>query len=307
MNILLIGFGSIGSRHFNILKNHSKATHVDIVSRSFSGALYKQITELDLLKLAKYDLFYICSETSLHAEQLSYIDQRVNGKTILVEKPLASTTLNYFPNNRVLVTYNLRFHPVIQKLKELLTRERILSFSVSAGQYLPIWRPSQDYKLSYSADLKFGGGVLRDLSHEIDYTIYLCGDLTLISAIANSNSHLDLKSDDLCTILATNKYSAHVQIQMDYLSFRSKREIDIQTDNVSISASLISNEIKVFYKDGKQENFNYGELERDFTYQNMHADIIENSGERLTNYTEANAIMLLIDNITNNYMDKSWG
>ena len=184
--------------------------------------------------------------------------------------------------------------------------EKLLAFSVSAGQYLPKWRPGQDYKTSYSSDLTRGGGVLRDLSHEIDYTFYLCGELKLRSAMASSHSHLELKSDDICTILATNNQGAHIQIQMDYLSFRPKREIEIQTDNMTISANLISNEIRVYYAERKMDKFIFGDLMRDFTYQAMHADVLGNSGEHVTNFTEANQIMLLIDKITNNFMDKSW-
>ena len=306
MNILLIGFGSIGARHYELLNSQSEVTRVDIVSRSKNDALYSILAELDATALALYDLFFICSETCFHEEQLRYLDSNVSDKIILVEKPLYAKASKYSPNNKILVTYNLRFHPVIQKLKHILRGKKLLTFSVSAGQYLPTWRPDQDYKTSYSSDLTRGGGVLRDLSHEIDYTFYLCGQLKLQSAMASSHSHLQLKSDDICTILATNHQDTHIQIQMDYLSFRPKREIDIQTDDMTISANLISNEIRVYYADDKMDEFIFGDLMRDFTYQAMHADVIRNSGEHVTNFTEANQIMLLIDNITDHFMDKSW-
>ena len=306
MNILLIGFGSIGSRHYTLLSENPRVKTIDIVSKSKVGALCGSLTELNDTELSRYDLFFICSETSLHEHQLQYIDQRVINKVILVEKPLYSEQSNYKATNKVLVTYNLRFHPVIQKLKLILEREKLLSFSVSSGQYLPTWRPSQDYKLSYSSDINRGGGVLRDLSHEIDYTFYLCGEIKLQSAMASSHSHLQLKSDDICTILATNDHNAHIQIQMDYLSFRPKREIEIQTDKITVSANLISNEISVYYSDGKKEEFIFGELNRNFTYLAMHGDILDNSGANVTSFIEANQIMQLINNITDNFMDKSW-
>jgi CMP-N,N'-diacetyllegionaminic acid synthase len=306
VKILLIGFGSIGSRHYKLLNKNLKVKKIDIVSGSKPGALFTHLTELNSAELANYDLFFICSETSLHEKQLQYIDKKVVNKVILIEKPLFSEKSCYVATNRVLVAYNLRFHPVIQKLKHILKGKKLLAFSVSAGQYLPTWRPEQDYKISYSSELTRGGGVLRDLSHEIDYTFYLCGQLKLQSAMASSHSHLQIKSDDLCTILATNYQCAHVQIQMDYLSFRPKREIEIQTDDMTISANLISNEIIVYYDDGKVDEFIFEDLMRDFTYQAMHADVIENSGGCVTNFTEANQIVLLIDNITEHFMDKSW-
>lgn len=306
MKILLIGFGSIGSRHYRLLNENYKVRQIDVVSGSKQGALFTHLSDLNAKDLANYDLFFICSETSLHKKQLQYIDEKVVNKVILIEKPLFSEKSFYVPRNRVLIAYNLRFHPIIQKLEDIMKGKKLLSFSVSAGQYLPKWRPEKNYKTSYSSDLTKGGGVLRDLSHEIDYTFYLCGQLKLQSAMASSNSHLQLKSDDICTILATNYQCTHIQIQMDYLSFRPKREIEIQTDDMTISANLISNEIKIHYVDGRVVEFSFGELMRDYTYKALHEDVITNNARCVTNFEEANQIMLLIDNITENFMDKSW-
>ena len=308
IKILIIGYGSIGQRHFSLLKQRSDVECVHYVSQYTEGE-GRISTSLKLLsdsELSLYDVFFICSETIQHEEQLLFIDNKVTDKIILVEKPLFSKASQYIVKNKVLVTYNLRFHPVIQKIKVLLKGERLLSYSAAAGQYLPSWRPSQDYKLSYSSELTRGGGVLRDLSHEIDYTIYLCGEIKLRSALASGHSHLQLNSDDTCTILATNNHNAHIQVHMDYLSYRPKREIEIQTDNMTISASLIDNEINVYYPSGKTVNFVFKELGRDFTYKAMYVDILQNSYHTCTTYIEANRTMQLIDNITSNYMDKSW-
>lgn len=306
--ILIIGLGSIGKRHFSLFQQRVDIECVHYVSKHTKSEhnIGACIFELNPSVLSSYDFFIICSETIQHEEQLKHIDRNVIGKVILVEKPLFSKASNYTPINTVFVTYNLRFHPVIQKLKDLLQGEKLLSFSACSGQYLPSWRPSQDYKLSYSTDLKRGGGVLRDLSHEIDYTLYLCGEIKLISAMASSHSHLKLKSDDICTILAKTEHNAHIQIHMDYLSYRPKREIEIQTDNMTISASLVLNEVNVYYPAGGIDKFTFEGLSRDCTYQNMHDEVLQNSCVKLTNYAEANQVMLIIDNITNNFMDMSW-
>jgi len=306
--VLIIGLGSIGKRHFSLLLQRDDIECVHYVSKHTANehSIGACIFELNSTILSTYDVFIICSETIHHEVQLRHIDSNVTEKTILVEKPLFSKASTYIPNNTVFVTYNLRFHPVIQKLKDLLEGELLLSFSACSGQYLPSWRPNQDYKLSYSTNIERGGGVLRDLSHEIDYALYLCGDLKLISAIANSRSHLKLKSDEVCSILATTENDAHIQIHMDYLSYRPKREIEIQTDNMTISASLILNEINVYYPAGGTDKFVFEGLSRDCTYQNMHEEVLQNSCKKLTNYVEANQIMQVIDNITDKYMDMSW-
>lgn len=308
MNALIIGFGSIGRRHFNLLKNNKQIDDVHIVSRYEVGEMVisDSIAELSPLQLSTYDVFFICSETALHEPQLIEIDQQVQGKIIVVEKPLFSSVSNYVPANLVLVAYNLRFHPVIEYLSELVLNEKLLSVSITAGQYLPTWRPGQNYKNNYSYDLHRGGGVLRDLSHELDYACLLCGELKVISAIASSISHLNINADDICTILASNRKGVHIQIQMDYLSFRPKREIEIQTEDKTIVANMVQNSINIYRSDGSLETLEFGECERDLTYKKMHDNLLNFDGNKLSSFENASNVMKIIDLVTNNYMDKSW-
>lgn len=308
MKILLIGYGSIGKRHYELLKNNPSVTSIDVVTRygTVTDRSFSALSSIEHKALAQYDLFILCSETRLHEEQLRYIDSIVSNRILLVEKPLANKRLDFVPNNRVYVTYNLRFHPVIQKLKLLLENERVLAFAACAGQYLPNWRPDQDYKTSYSCDLTRGGGVLRDLSHEIDYTQWLCGELELVSAMAGASSHLALNADDLCTILATNDLGTHIQLQMDYLSHRPKREIEIQTDRYTISACLVNNTIKTYDHNGALDTIEFGQLDRNFTYNAMHSAVFDNNLHMLTSFEQANDVMKIIDNVTDNYMEMKW-
>ena len=44
----------------------------------------------------------------------------------------------------------------------------MLPTPLHAGQWLPDWRPGQDFSESYSASTVMGGGVIFDLIHEID-------------------------------------------------------------------------------------------------------------------------------------------
>ena len=53
-----------------------------------------------------------------------------------------------------------------------------MSTTVLCGSYLPSWRKNIIYNKSYSSDKKKGGGVLLDLSHEIDYITWILGSFT---------------------------------------------------------------------------------------------------------------------------------
>ena len=70
-----------------------------------------------------------------------------------------------------LVGFQLRYHPGFLRAKAWLGEGRIgraLGLSARVGQYLPDWRPDQDYRESYSAKPGLGGGVIFDLTHELD-------------------------------------------------------------------------------------------------------------------------------------------
>lgn len=308
MNVLIVGFGSIGKRHYQLLKENDDVPLVHIIS-CYGESDDIIASSLDCLKdevLSRYDIFFICSETAKHYQQLLFIDKRVEKKLIIVEKPLFNTFCDYTPRNKVCVAYNLRFHPVIQGLTKLVEKEQLLSLYVSAGQYLPDWRPGQNYMDSYSCSLERGGGVVRDLSHEIDYAEMFCGSLTLISAYATSNSHLKIQADDICSILATNQNKVHIVIQVDYLSYKAKREIKIQTDDKTIYADLISGTVEVYFLDGNRDILNFDVSERNYTYLKMHENIINDAASHLTNYISAKNTVSLITEITNNYMEKPW-
>jgi len=47
---------------------------------------------------------------------------------------------------------------------------------IKVGHFLPLWRPNADYRKSYRSKRWLGGGVDLELSHEIDYCLWLFGD-----------------------------------------------------------------------------------------------------------------------------------
>jgi predicted dehydrogenase len=51
---------------------------------------------------------------------------------------------------------------------------KVFSINAIVGQYLPDWRPNQDYLKGMSARID-KGGVMLDLVHEFDYIRWLIG------------------------------------------------------------------------------------------------------------------------------------
>ncbi|ARR03467.1 glucosamine-6-P synthase, isomerase subunit PtmF [Campylobacter vicugnae] len=292
MKALIISMGSIGTRHAEVLT--SMGIEVSAITSQIIRSL-ECFNDLKSVNLDKFDYFIIASPTHLHYEHLSYIDTNVSGKIILCEKPLFDKFRDFNPNNKIFIGYNLRFHPLILELKNMLNPSEILTIEARCGQYLPSWR-KRKYTSSYSAKKELGGGVLLDLSHEIDYLSFLCDSkLELIKSCQAKVSNLNITSDDICMILAKCNKTL-INISLNYLSKTPYRQILIETNNNSYHLDLITNRLKIVDQDGKITQIQKPNLQRNDTFKAMHMDAL-NMQNHICTFSQAMDTMRLIDQI----------
>jgi len=298
VKVLLIGYGSIGKRHFEVLHTLSTITSVDVISKQKlqKNSCYPSLGEIKDLNI--YDYFIIASETVKHFEQLKYICSKVENKKILVEKPLYDKVYEHIETtNKIFTAYNLRFHPVMAELTELLKDEDIYYANIICGQYLPTWRPEQDYRNSYSADIKKGGGVLRDLSHELDYITWLFGNIKKFDAINTKISDLDINSDDIFTAVGVSNRNIIINVSMDYISKTPMRRLIIHTKTHTIEADMIKNTITIGAANANSQTIECQSIDRNYTYTKMHEAILNGSDDNVCSYTEGFNIVNIIENI----------
>jgi len=283
LKVLLIGYGSIGKRHEEVLSYFPNIQTIDIVTKQNldTKITYKTLQEIE--NLESYDYFIIASETNKHYEQLRYLDSKVKNKRIFCEKPLFEKYEDLdILNNAVYVGYVLRFHPLLQKLKELLCNDQILNINVQCGQYLPTWRPHSDYRQSYSAKKEQGGGVLLDLSHEIDYVQYLCGKMTELKSYQVKISDLEIDSDDLTTFIGKTERAIMVSVSIDYISKITHRRMILNTLNYTYELDFIHNTLSQKDKSGTEKVFEDENLERNSMFVRMHQSILDNEENSCT-------------------------
>lgn len=298
MKILIIGYGSIGKRHFEILNTFKSVSCVDLVTNRNTNDAVSFKTLEDVNDIESYDYFVICSETVKHYEELKYICSKVSEKKILVEKPLYDKQYEDIKtNNHIFVAYNLRFHPVLEKLRELLKNENIYYANIICGQYLPTWRPHQDYRDSYSADINRGGGVLRDLSHEIDYICWLFGYIDKIDSINTKISDLEINSDDIFTAIAITDNRVIINLTVDYISKIPMRKLIIHTEDKTIEADMIKNTLYYRNKLDSDKTIDIEEADRDHSYRKMHESLLENNYDTACSFSDGKKIIEIIENI----------
>ncbi len=243
----------------------------------------------------------VANETYLHEEMLTRIQDTGYDQRILVEKPLfAKMTSKNYHFSSLYVGYNLRFHPIIQKLFELLKSEQIISVNAYVGQYLPTWRPNTDYTKGYSADVTKGGGVIRDLSHELDYLNFLFGNWAEMTASGGQISDLSIQSDDYFSVLYQTQTGINVSVEMNYLDRIIQRQLVIQTNEHTFKADLIGQKIQI---DSEIIRF---KVDRDETYLNQHIALLNNHVDMLCDLQGGLDIVRMIEVAEQCSKEKVW-
>lgn len=297
MKALIVGYGSIGQRHYDVLSSMGVFDAIHVVTSQTLQTTTTFTTLESVSDIATYDYFVIASETNKHLSQLLYLDAHVKNKTILCEKPLFDTYHNTeLPSNAIYVGYVLRFHPIFERIKSRLGTETPIAVSIKSGSYLPSWRPQRDYRTLYSASKEQGGGVLLDLSHEIDYAQWLFGPLSLLGAYQSKISDLEIDSDDITVITAQTPAKTHMSISLDYISKIPLREIVIHTNTQTLIADMIANTLKIGTLDGGIETITLEPFERNELFIQMHRSALGDKTDLCT-LSEGLSVMKTITEI----------
>lgn len=296
---VVIGYGSIGQRHIKLLNGLGIATVV--VSKRYIDAEKSYLTIEEAIESEHPEYIVIANETYFHEETLNRIQNTGYDHKILVEKPLfAKMPSQNYRFSSLYIGYNLRFHPIIQKLNKLLKVEQTLSVNAYVGQYLPTWRPDTDYTKGYSADIAKGGGVIRDLSHELDYLNFLFGNWAEMTANGGQISNLLIQSDDYFSVLYQTQTGINISVEMNYLDRIIQRQLVIQTNKHTYKADLIGQTLQI---DNEILRFKVG---RDETYLNQHIALLNNHVDMLCDLRGGIDIVRMIETAEQCSKEKVW-
>lgn len=289
---LILGTGSISKKHEKALLKIG----YDVFFYTKRSIVKKNIikSKKDFINLNP-DIFVVASKTSDHFKQLSFIEKNFKNKTILIEKPLFH---KYFKKtkvvNKVFVGYNLRFHPIIKFLKKKL-KTSFFFIDVSCQSFLPEWRSNINYQNSYSANQRFGGGVLLDLSHEIDFIEYIFGKINKVYFSFNKKiSNLNINSKDI--FLMNGKVGKiNFRLNLNYFSRYRSRLILLYGKKETFKCDLIKNKIEIFKNNKKKEIILFKPTN---SFDEMYKEIFDkNKNKTLSTYSNALNLMRLINKL----------
>ena len=292
--VLIIGFGSIGKRHAAILKNFKIVSEVYILSRR-NPKIFKTINKLSQIKEIDPDYIVICSRTSDHFKHLKYIEKNFSKKIVLIEKPLFNKFHKFsILKNKVFVGYNLRQHPVLRFIKNFIINKKIFSINIVSNSYLPYWRKNINYKNSYSSHRRLGGGVLLDLSHEIDYIEWIFKKIKRLDFVKIKKlSNLKINVEDHVLVAGKTRLSNFV-LDLNYYSLYQRRQVVVDGHNFSIKGDLISNFVEIYFKNKNKKIISF-KNDKNYTYVKQHELILNQNYGTLSTFANANILMLLLD------------
>jgi predicted dehydrogenase len=212
---LIVSLGSIGRRHLRNLRAVCPSADIAVLRLSSRG----EANDIELANFVTSDIqeaiafrpqaAIIASPASTH--QAVAVELARHGIHLMIEKPLAcdaesaSAIVDAARNAGIvcMVGYNLRYKQSLLKVREMLAAGAVgtvLSVRAEVGQYLPTWRPEQDYRTSVSAQAELGGGALLELSHELDYLLWLFGMPDKVHCVMGHYSELDIDAEDLVNL-----------------------------------------------------------------------------------------------------------
>lgn len=209
MKLVIVGLGSIGKRH---KQNLELLGHEIIPS------------------FGKADGVLICNPTALHLQ--TALKATRLGLPVFIEKPLSHNldNLDRLKGN-ILVGYCLRFDESLRKFKKTIPSRGIKSVKIVCQSWLPDWHPSMNYRQSYSAKKELGGGVLLDLSHEIDYVLWFFGPVKKVSAKLQMAPELNIETEAIAGLQLEFISGIKADIHLSYASHQPARFCEIKTSD----------------------------------------------------------------------------
>ncbi|MDH3346905.1 MAG: Gfo/Idh/MocA family oxidoreductase [Desulfobulbaceae bacterium] len=215
---LVVGLGSIGKRHVQNLRTLFPSAEITVLRHQWTAGMVVPselgcdacVGNMEDALAKKPQAAIIANPASHHL--LSAMPLAAAGVHLLVEKPLSiapdgvDELLAVCKENHIIlmVGYNLRFLKSLQQFRAFINEGlvgRVLSVRAEVGQYLPTWRPDADYRQGVSAQRRLGGGVLLELSHDIDYLLWLFGTVSSVTALLGQQGDLDIDVEDTAHLL----------------------------------------------------------------------------------------------------------
>jgi predicted dehydrogenase len=281
MRVLVVGTGSIGTRHINNLKSLGHEVYaVDLNPENLAKVKPLVLGAFSSLREGlriKPEAAFICTFSNSHIGPA--IECAKAGCQLFIEKPLAlnmqhiSDLLKIIRTKKLIsmVGCNMRFHPGILHLHKLLKTDlfkKCLLAELEFGYYLPFAKP--EYRKSYQANKKLGGNLIFDDIHEIDYAVWFFGKPKKVFCTKGMCSGLKMDTEDHVEMIIEFASGVICTIHMDYLQHGYARRCKIVSEEATTVWDFTNQKIGVISR--KSKKWQWIPMRVELYYNKMYLD-----------------------------------
>jgi predicted dehydrogenase len=289
----MVGLGGVGQRHlrnlravlgpgpeisaYRVLRNAPVLTNTleveagEDLERKYNVTTFRSLEEA---LARKPSAVFISNPSSLHIPVA--IAAAKAGCDLFLEKPLSHTLdgvnelAELVRRNRLvaMVGYQMRYHPCLRRVKELLDTGaigQVLAVRAEVGAYMPGWHKYEDYRTSYASRADLGGGVVLSQIHEIDFLAWLFGAPSRLFALGGHLSSLEVDVEDVASSLLECRASGRlvpVELHQDYLQRPGARSLRIVGDKGKIIADIEQLTVTSFDESGTPSTQSFADFQR---------------------------------------------
>ena len=237
LKILVVGVGSIGRRHSDVLYSDLGCKHITLWDPNYEVAeahakKYEGMRTVPTLEegLAEHpDAVFICSPPAVHMEQAKAA--LLSGAHVMVEKPLSPDmasleevmALAKEKGKFVSVALCNRYHRGIARLKELAEAKavgKVINIRATMCEFFPHSRP--DYKSTYY--VRYNG--CFELIHAVDFAIWVAGGRPkTVYGIYGSDADIGFESPDNAEILFRTDTGVTASVNLGFYRFPAQSEL----------------------------------------------------------------------------------
>ncbi|MBF0216014.1 MAG: Gfo/Idh/MocA family oxidoreductase [Candidatus Omnitrophica bacterium] len=260
MKIIFFGLGAIGARHAKLIADnygHQLFAFRSSSDREKNDLDIQEIFDWNSVEKIRPDIAFITNPTGMHMGTALECAKR--GMHLFIEKPLSNSMEGVEELEKICdkkgltayVAYCMRFHPVMDKLKGLLNGVKVLHVRSVSSSYLPEWRSMSDWRRSYSSNRNMGGGVILDLSHELDYLEYLFSPIKCLSGSCGRMADITVDTEDYADIVFSLENGVKGIMHLNYLSHFKERKLIVDHEDGYIIGDFFNNKVTVCSGKGK--------------------------------------------------------
>lgn len=239
LRLLLIGAGSIGTRHTQVLLelgagNLCVCDPSDLQREKIKAQFPQVPVAVDYRKelaTGMYDAAFIFTPTAMHLDMAKEAIEA--GCHVFIEKPLSNSTegvedllkLAEEKKKKVMVGFCFRYHEVLQKAKHLVDSGyigRIVNIRAFMGE--PFAEIQPNYLNMYYS--KYSGAF--ELVHDLDLSLWFSEqNVKEVYSVYGSFSDMGMESPDSIELLLRMEDRMGINVHLDFYQHPRRRQIEI--------------------------------------------------------------------------------